>query len=140
MPPEAEGPVVWLEKARRDLKMAELAQAQGEDFADQLCFHAQQCAEKALKAALIAAGRVPPHVHDLGVVLDAVVDAAPAAADWAALREPAERLSDFSVGPRYPGWDVMVDAVEPGAVLEAARTILQAVERHVTGNPPRADR
>jgi len=79
MPPEAEGPVAWLEKARRDLTMAELAQAQGENFADQVCFHAQQCAEKALKAVLIAAGRVPPHVHDLGVVLDALVELAPAA-------------------------------------------------------------
>lgn len=135
MPPETDGPVVWLEKARRDLKMAELAQAQGADFADQLCFHAQQCAEKALKAALIAAGRVPPHVHDLAVVLDAVVDAAPAAAEWAALREPAERLSDFGVGPRYPGWDLMVDAVDTGAVLEAARSILHAVERHLARPP-----
>jgi HEPN domain-containing protein len=138
MPPEAEGPAIWLDKARRDLRMAELAQAQGVDFADQVCFHAQQCAEKALKAALIAAGRVPPHVHDLGVVLDAVVESAPGV-DWAALRDSAERLSDFGVGPRYPGWDVMVEAVEPGAVLEAARGILQAVEGHVGKNPPGAD-
>jgi hypothetical protein len=36
MPPEAEGPAIWLDKARRDLRMAELAQAQGVDFADQV--------------------------------------------------------------------------------------------------------
>ena len=137
MPPDGDGPAVWLDKARRDLRMAELAQAEGVEFADQVCFHAQQCAEKALKAVLIAFGRVPPHVHDLGVILDAVAEASPGT-EWAALQDFAERLSDFGVGPRYPGWDLMAEPVEPGAVMQAARGILETVERNLVLGPPSA--
>lgn len=79
---------------------------------------------------LIDAGCVPPRVHDLGVVLDAVERSIPGP-EWAALRDAAEGLSDFSVGPRYPGWDWMTDGVDLDAVLDAARAVLRAVEHHL---------
>jgi HEPN domain-containing protein len=40
----------WLAFAREDLRMAELALA--EDIYNQVCFHAQQCVEKAIKGWL----------------------------------------------------------------------------------------
>jgi hypothetical protein len=36
MPPEASARADWIEKARRDLTMAEFARVQGADFADQV--------------------------------------------------------------------------------------------------------
>jgi HEPN domain-containing protein len=47
----------WVEKAESDLKNAALALRAGHDCpADTVAFHAQQCAEKHLKAVLVFAG------------------------------------------------------------------------------------
>jgi len=60
----------WLGFAREDLRMAELALNEG--IHNQVCFHAQQCAEKAIKAWLEQHGQVIPRTHrmaDLGALL-----------------------------------------------------------------------
>jgi HEPN domain-containing protein len=46
----------FLEKASRDLRTAERMAEEPGDFRDIVCFHAQQCAEKSLKAVLLAQG------------------------------------------------------------------------------------
>ncbi|HDH57835.1 MAG TPA: HEPN domain-containing protein [Bacteroidetes bacterium] len=43
----------WLEKADKDLRLAELAVSQPDPPCDLISFHAQQCAEKYLEAALV---------------------------------------------------------------------------------------
>jgi HEPN domain-containing protein len=48
----------WLAFAREDLRMAELALPEG--LFNQVCFHAQQCVEKAIKGWLEQQGRIPP--------------------------------------------------------------------------------
>lgn len=53
----------WLIFAREDLQMAELAIAN--NIYNQVCFHAQQCSEKAIKALLTAQGKTPPRSHRL---------------------------------------------------------------------------
>lgn len=58
----------WLEFARQDLRLAELAD--GEGLWNQVCFHAQQCVEKVLKAKLAAkGGGPPPRTHKLADLL-----------------------------------------------------------------------
>ncbi len=54
----------WLAFARDDLRMAELVMT--ENLYNQVCFHVQQCAEKTIKALLIAQGQTPPRTHRLG--------------------------------------------------------------------------
>ena len=62
----------WLDHAAGDLRMA-LAIAQDADLpASGACFHAQQCAEKSLKAALIHTGIEPPKLHNLNALLELV--------------------------------------------------------------------
>jgi HEPN domain-containing protein len=53
----------WLHFAREDLCVAELAFSA--QIYSQVCFHAQQCVEKALKASLRHHGIVPPRSHQL---------------------------------------------------------------------------
>jgi HEPN domain-containing protein len=48
----------WLAFAREDLRMAELALAEG--IFNQACFHAQQCVEKVIKGWLEQQGQAPP--------------------------------------------------------------------------------
>ena len=54
----------WLAFAREDLRMAELALA--ENILNQVCFHAQQCVEKAIKGWLEQQGQSPPRTHRPG--------------------------------------------------------------------------
>ena len=54
---------MWLEKAMRDLRAAQLLL--DEELYDEAAFHSQQAAEKALKALLVALRIRPPKTHSL---------------------------------------------------------------------------
>lgn len=54
----------WLDRAREDLRSAELLAAHG-GHPDTICFLCQQAVEKALKGALTRVGIAPPKIHDL---------------------------------------------------------------------------
>ena len=67
---------------------------------DAACFHAQQCAEKYLKACLQEKGIPFGKTHDLSVLLDGLVTSK----NTLELLRPALRaLSVFAVEYRYPG-------------------------------------
>lgn len=65
-----------------------------------LCFHAQQCVEKYLKARLNEASVAFHKTHDLEQLLNQALAAEPL---WAAFRPALRRLSNAAVLPRYPG-------------------------------------
>lgn len=56
----------WMAKAEGDFFTAsrELAATERPNY-DAVCYHSQQCAEKYLKALLIARRVTPPKIHDL---------------------------------------------------------------------------
>lgn len=56
----------WIEKAEGDFRTAyrESNVTEGQNY-DAICFHAQQCIEKILKAILIENNIVPDKTHDL---------------------------------------------------------------------------
>jgi len=62
-------PADWLRYARSDLELARVVRPD-EVLFEGLCFHAQQAAEKALKAVLIAKGVPPPKTHNIRTLLD----------------------------------------------------------------------
>ncbi|MBM3501837.1 MAG: HEPN domain-containing protein [Armatimonadetes bacterium] len=67
MPPDrlAPGsPSHWLERARGDLALASAPLPEG-GFREDLCYHAQQAAEKAVKAVYVHRGWAFRSVHDL---------------------------------------------------------------------------
>ena len=91
----------WAGKAEGDYAMLEReGRARKNPCHDGICFHAQQCAEKYLKARLSEAKVDFGKTHDLVSLLDLVVPMEP-------LLEPFRRdlayLSDFAVAFRYPG-------------------------------------
>src|SRR3989339_247545 len=91
----------WVEKAEGDFRTAgrEKNTAEYPNY-DAACFHAQQSAEKYLKARLIEAGRSFPKTHDLSALLNLVLPVEPL---WEAFREELERLTDLGIEVRYPG-------------------------------------
>lgn len=59
----------WLARAERDLEAAEVLLAREPPLPEMVAYHAQQAAEKALKAFLAAHDRAFPPTHNLNLVL-----------------------------------------------------------------------
>jgi HEPN domain-containing protein len=100
----------WLRLAREDLAAAlYLADAAHLPYRV-ACLLAQQAAEKAIKAVLVAEDVDPPKLHDLRRLLERC-----ASPIMAALDEPAlENLSRWSIAGRYPA------DVDEGTARDAA--------------------
>ncbi|MBL7215480.1 MAG: HEPN domain-containing protein [Phycisphaerae bacterium] len=78
---------------------------------DGVCFHAQQCAEKYLKARLCEAGIPFGKIHDLVQLLNAAVPVEPG---WKKFQRSLAYLSEFAVAYRYPG-----DSADKDMALQA---------------------
>ncbi len=91
----------WITKAEADYWTAsrELQVSERPNY-DAVCFHAQQCIEKMMKAALIHHGVVPPRIHDL-VQLNRLLT--PHNKEWSWSVEELRLLTAAAVGYRYPG-------------------------------------
>jgi len=73
----------WVAKADGDYCTARReAAASPEPNFDAACFHAQQCAEKFVKARLVEADAAFPKIHDLSVLLDLVLPVEPSWERW----------------------------------------------------------
>ncbi len=93
--------VEWVEKAEGDFAIVlRESRARKNPSYDGACFHAQQCAEKYLKARLSEEGVEFAKVHDLVALLNQVLVVEPG---WERFREDLAYLSDFAVAFRYPG-------------------------------------
>jgi len=84
---------------------------------DGICFHAQQCAEKYLKARLCEEDITFSKIHDLVALLDQVLEVEPA---WESFREDLAYLSDFAVTFRYPG-----ESADAESAIDAQRRCRQ---------------
>jgi HEPN domain-containing protein len=109
----------WVEKAEADLVTAtrELRARLKPNY-DAACFHAQQCAEKYLKACLQEHDIRFEKTHNLALLLDLLLPVVP---DWTDLRPGLQELNAYAVAFRYPG---------ETADREAARRAVQLC-RHV---------
>ena len=91
----------WIDKAEGDWAIARREmRVRKEPNYDGICFHAQQCAEKYLKARLQEADIAFSKTHDLVKLLKAVLAAEPS---WNVLEVDLIPLTDFAVDYRYPG-------------------------------------
>ena len=88
----------WVAKAESNLGLALSAEAT--EYADEICFLSQQCAEKLLKAALSQRHQIPPRTHDLIRLNDLIV-----ATDdrFSVLYDALHILDPYAVQTRYPG-------------------------------------
>lgn len=62
---EANDPLAWVTRAEEDFALAQAALRRKQPLVSGACFHAQQCAEKYMKALLISKGADFPKTHDL---------------------------------------------------------------------------
>jgi HEPN domain-containing protein len=107
------------------LSLASPADDRPEVLYEDLCFEAQQAAEKAIKAILVARQREFRRTHDIGQLLDLLVSDGLTVPDEI---QDARRLTPYAVSGRYPQLGEYVDHEEWRAVLEIARRVLQWAE------------
>jgi HEPN domain-containing protein len=107
----------WLEKARKDLATGEiLLRAEFEDY-ENAGFHAQQAAEKFIKAFLVRHQIQFPKSHDIAVLRQLVARVDPRLAEKLAA---ADALTPYGVEFRYPGDLPSVSRDEGGTALRLA--------------------
>ena len=135
MPPrlrDASDPGEWLRHARSNLARCRGDQRLPEVLFEDLCFDAQQAAEKAIKAVLVLRGSRFPKTHDLAELLDLVattgVDVPPEVLE-------AKRLTPYAVAGRYPGVSEDASELDYLEALETAERAFAWAERLVTGRP-----
>jgi HEPN domain-containing protein/predicted nucleotidyltransferase len=88
----------WLAYAEDDLRMARLGLEEG--IYNQVCFHAQQCVEKCLKALLAKEGGLVPRTHKVDDLWRALPESAREA--FASLQDELLELDQYYTVTRYP--------------------------------------
>ena len=122
----------WVEKAEADLATAkrELRARKSPNY-DAACYHAQQCAEKYLKAVLIEEGRDFKYQHDLAYLLNILVKVN---RWWEFLHLAAQFLTDNGVRFRYPGNNA--DKQMARDAVKAADLIRERMREHLRISEP----
>jgi HEPN domain-containing protein len=118
----------WLRRARSHLIRAKQPKPP-EVFWEDLCFDAQQAAEKATKAVLVCHQIDFPRTHRLAELLGLLQQAGHAAPEdvW-----QADRLSDYAEEIRYPGHSYPVDEAEYRQAIELADEVFRWAGRIVS--------
>ena len=108
-------PEEWLAHAESDLNLARLGKDRDDVLPEQVCFHAQQAAEKGLKAVLLHRKIEFPFIHDIEALLEIMTQSGlvvpPDVTD-------AGALTPYAVEARYPGYE---EEITPSQVAEAIR-------------------
>ena len=90
----------WITKAEGDYTTVQLLQPSPISSKDVICFHAQQCIEKYLKAWLQEENIPVPRTHDLEELLKLIVTTRPT---WGSWQPDFSILTEHAVDFRYPG-------------------------------------
>jgi HEPN domain-containing protein len=117
----------WVAKAEEDLLTAEHTLTLGEKcpFAI-VCFHAQQCVEKYIKALLVSLTIDFPKIHDIGELTQLLPQGQSISLD----ESQQERLTDYAVVNRYPGnWEPLTrtDAEEAISLARQVRETIRVL-------------
>lgn len=115
----------WVEKAEGDWEtMLRESDVLVRPNYDAVCFHAQQCAEKYLKARLVEAEIAFRKTHDLLNLLETVSSIEPA---WSAYDTTLPKLTIYGVAGRYPG--LSADKAQSDQAVEICRVIRDIVRK-----------
>lgn len=121
----------WLIYADEDLHLAQYGLTLTEGCPYRLiAYHAQQCAEKYLKAYLVYWRIDFPYTHNISRLLELC----PELTSWPKTILEAEELTPYAITARYPGEDEEVTKEEAGQAIRIAisvREIIRATLKEV---------
>ena len=119
---------IWLARAKSNLSIAQQSDIEGAFFED-LCFEAEQAAEKALKALLIYVSGDYLKVHSFSLLLSHLENYLAVPEN---IKESIE-LSDYAVQTRYPGDYYPVGEEEYQRAIDLADRVVCWVEEQIIG-------
>ncbi len=128
-PPERfppDDPREWMNRARSSLAMAKNRVPQA--YLEDLCFEAQQAAEKSIKAVMIARNIEFPYVHDLDHLLSLLEDEGEVIP--APVRQ-ASKLTKYATVTRYPGDMGPVTTQEYAEAIAIAEAVVRWAEERI---------
>ncbi len=128
---DPDDPREWLNRARGSLERA--AVRTPNSYLEDLCFDAQQAAEKAIKAILLVLKVKFPYVHDLDKLLELVRKAG---AEIPYEAQEAGSLSAYAFFARYPGVARAVTEEQHRQALSMAESVLRWAEEVVSKSYP----
>lgn len=118
----------WVAKAESDLKnAAHTVRIRMDCPTDTVCFHAQQCAEKYLKALLVLNGIEFSRTHQISTLMALV----PAEVRPTLTPEEQDRLTEYAVTTRYPGDYDPISREEALEAVRLARRLRNQVRRRL---------
>lgn len=114
-------PEEWLIHARSDLKLAKIG-LNKDILPEQICFHAQQAVEKALKSVLLFYNVDFPFTHDIEELLDVF--------EANKISVPAHLLdvgilTPYAVETRYPGFWGEISESEVSEAISLAKKVIK---------------
>jgi HEPN domain-containing protein len=128
MPPNHRDPTQaaeWLRRARSNLARARAGRSAPEVLYEDLCFDAQQAAEKVIKAVLVHRQIAFPKTHDI-IDLLTILQRSGLAVPLEI--QQADLLTEYAVETRYPGLSEEVAKEDYVRALELAERVVQRAE------------
>jgi HEPN domain-containing protein len=128
-PPERfapDDPREWLNRARSNLALAK-SNIPGV-YLEDLCFEAQQAAEKAIKAVMLRRNIDFPYVHDLARLLSMLEEQGEEIPE---VIRKAEELTRYALVTRYPGIARPVSEQEYAEAVAIAEAVVRWAEEYI---------
>jgi len=116
---------LWIIKASNDLKSAYKLMEGDTAILDTAIYHAQQCAEKALKAFLAFKQQTIRKTHDVAYLVDLCAEFEK---KFSTLEQDAEILSPYNTAFRYPDILLEPDEEDVKDAVERAERIFEFVQ------------
>jgi HEPN domain-containing protein len=114
-------PSEWIVHAHSDLEVARLALTSSKVLLEDVCFHAQQCVEKALKGLLLSRGTPIVKTHDIRVLVTLLDDLSIVLPEKLT---DIDRLTSFATIARYPGfWETTTRSEAEYFIQQADQTL-----------------
>ena len=118
----------WIDRAEEDFRNAEHTLTLEKDCPfGTVCFHAEQCVEKYLKALLVSQNIDFPKTHNIPELLALV----PASIRPVLSAEEQEQLTEYATVTRYPGEWEPVTREDAERAVEVARKVREAVRKQL---------
>ncbi|MDO8872416.1 MAG: HEPN domain-containing protein [Methanoregula sp.] len=126
---QPDNPVEWLNRAKSSLALAK--QCSREIYSEDLCFQAQQAAEKAIKAVYISKKVAFPYIHDISQLLATLEKEGVIIPNDI---KTASTLTLYAAQTRYPGLEGPVSDDEYHKALVLAERVVVWAEKNM--KPP----
>lgn len=116
----------WLAKAEEDLRSAKNDLKDEPPITATACFHAQQCAEKSLKAFLVFVDKHIDRTHSLTYLVDICSDYD---LEFQELEDLTGELTQYAIETRYPDDWREISVKEAFEAVENAEKVFNFVKR-----------